>query len=857
SVSAKKIFEIRNDMASAAVDTKWFKEYTGITDDAQVAALIEQTVTTTSASHHLYKCIEARRFVIPKVQTHPVYAEIRARFTEPDFRLLELGCCYGTDARKMLSDGLPPPHLTVSDLHGAYFDIGNTVLYADSDPLEHVGTWFGDLAAQDAAPAHFRNAFTVVSAQMILHVFSAQQCRDFLGTVLGVLKPGDGAVLFGTCVGAVGNPGEWGVVPTKGLPARVEATRFWHSAESLRALLEEIGFVRVSVEKYERPRAAGAVVSSDNGDSQTTHLAFSACFSRCQLGRPCIEINWADWTGGNKRPVAKEAEPAANPCIFSLRHIAHTGIPSHVTFARGSTGPQLTVASIEANTLAVLNPASGAIVWRQHFAENDALLFSKVVSAHGIILLIFRLDVVTVSFHEPTYAFHVRTWNQVNGFLVHDIEVASAANLNCARDKDICSKQIDVATSASFQSTVFAILPGGFAVKITDSKIEWQTAVNKGLIDQFSSIFVAAENIIVIGKNLETNLLNAEVLDSKDGRIQPASKPLLKLSEKGCFALGNDGAIICNVINGKAGIAAFVAGSEKVFWVNSEDIFSGHSENWYATKISQNQFAVTSGTQSVVVSTTVSESRIISVKAIHNFEIISRYDKSFFSATEGDKSLPFVARLHYGNPKEKGAILELISANGNDDASFWKIANFSKRGDIISIHLDTIYKDDEPTLRLFTIFEDGTVSLLQPSKNSKNGKNKLESKWTNDESLAHIVDAIFVNLPDEHLLSLANDELHESVADSEKLDILARYIKRWKSHIEAFQSFVSTLPDRFTAKPAVSISNNTVSVVPLHADRLGFRKLLILATTTGKLHAIETEFGRHVWTRWLGTGSGA
>jgi hypothetical protein len=50
------------------------------------------------------------------------------------------------------------------------------------------------------------------------------------------------------------------------------------------------------------------------------------------------------------------------------------------------------------------------------------------------------------------------------------------------------------------------------------------------------------------------------------------------------------------------------------------------------------------------------------------------------------------------------------------------------------------------------------------------------------------------------------------------------------------------------AKPE---SNDTVSVGTLHRDRFGFKKLVIFATRTGKVVALETLKGQVVWERYF------
>ncbi|KAI8835159.1 hypothetical protein BJ741DRAFT_649720 [Chytriomyces cf. hyalinus JEL632] len=234
-------------------DLTWYKAYTNTSSD-ECSRRLEATLTTTAASHHVYKCIQEKMFATPRVNLHPLYKEIQPRFKQSEFTILELGCCYGTDARFMLSDGLQEHQLTVSDLVDPYFRIGNTVLYEGCSNLERMNAVFGDLAVPvsegDVVTVNgWESRFSAVSAQAILHVLSEKQVKDFLGQIHRVLK-GDG-VLFGSCVGSLGGGAKpWGVIPTKGLDRDVGAvpSRILHDCDSLRALLDSVGFVDVKVE---------------------------------------------------------------------------------------------------------------------------------------------------------------------------------------------------------------------------------------------------------------------------------------------------------------------------------------------------------------------------------------------------------------------------------------------------------------------------------------------------------------------------------------------------------------------------------------------------------------------------------
>ncbi|KAI8608698.1 hypothetical protein BC830DRAFT_1174198 [Chytriomyces sp. MP71] len=175
----------------------WYLAYTSLSPE-EADARIEETYATTAKTHHVYKYIEGRRFVDPRA-----------------VRVLELGTCFGTDARRLVADVLAVDRLVVSDLHRHYFDA-------------------------------------------ILHVFCKAQAAAFLKNALNCVK--SGGVLFGTSVGTTAEAGRnWGLIPTEGLDPREEVPPFLFTSKGLEALLVQLGFVNGGVESgsHERQKSEG------------------------------------------------------------------------------------------------------------------------------------------------------------------------------------------------------------------------------------------------------------------------------------------------------------------------------------------------------------------------------------------------------------------------------------------------------------------------------------------------------------------------------------------------------------------------------------------------------------------------
>ncbi|KAF8153864.1 hypothetical protein B0H34DRAFT_661928 [Crassisporium funariophilum] len=144
--------------------------------------------------------------------------------------------------------------------------------------------------------------------------------------------------------------------------------------------------------------------------------------------------------------------------------------------------------------------------------------------------------------------------------------------------------------------------------------------------------------------------------------------------------------------------------------------------------------------------------------------------------------------------------------------------------------------------RLLTTSSTGAVQLWQQD----------ELKWTREESLAAVVVAEFVELP-ERLASgssvgKANEgftaRIQRQILDAQDFpQYLVNFVKRF-----ATGSYASPT----SAPAAVSTSSN--STEGLSRDTFGFRQVIVAATLFGKVFGIDSSNGDILWSRQLGLG---
>lgn len=112
--------------------------------------------------------------------------------------LLDLGCCFGQDIRKLVYDGAPSENITGSDLDAGFIDLGYD-LFRDKNKLKSTFKT-GDFFAPEKAGLE-DGSFDFVHASSFFHLFNLDEQADAIARCLCLLKRKPGSALFGRQVG--------------------------------------------------------------------------------------------------------------------------------------------------------------------------------------------------------------------------------------------------------------------------------------------------------------------------------------------------------------------------------------------------------------------------------------------------------------------------------------------------------------------------------------------------------------------------------------------------------------------------------------------------------------------------------
>ncbi|KAL1969667.1 hypothetical protein VTN77DRAFT_8220 [Rasamsonia byssochlamydoides] len=136
--------------------------------------------------------------------THPSYAEILSRL-QAGQTFLDAGCCFGQDLRKLLFDGAPSSKAMYGiDIEPAFFQLGYE-LFHDADTLEASFLEADLIKPQFPLPSlePIQGRIDVVSAQSLFHLFNLEGQKIVARHLVGLTKPGPGAMIAGRQIGAI------------------------------------------------------------------------------------------------------------------------------------------------------------------------------------------------------------------------------------------------------------------------------------------------------------------------------------------------------------------------------------------------------------------------------------------------------------------------------------------------------------------------------------------------------------------------------------------------------------------------------------------------------------------------------
>ena len=148
-----------------------------------------------------YPCIGMYSFLDFSISQSPHYQAVLNSLKSNNTTLLDLGCCFGQDIRRLVYDGAPAESIHGIELEPAFVGAGYD-LFRDRETL---GTKFseGDFLSSSLDDLGLREGmFDFVHAAAFFHLFNYEEQVIVMRKAVSLLKRRKGAMLFGRQMGA-------------------------------------------------------------------------------------------------------------------------------------------------------------------------------------------------------------------------------------------------------------------------------------------------------------------------------------------------------------------------------------------------------------------------------------------------------------------------------------------------------------------------------------------------------------------------------------------------------------------------------------------------------------------------------
>ncbi|KAF6235302.1 hypothetical protein HO173_006497 [Letharia columbiana] len=182
-----------------------------------------------------YPCIGQFLFLNLTINLSPYYPTLVARLRDPAHTLLDLGCCFAQDVRKLVADGARAENLYGADLHGEFLELGYA-LFRDRRTLRATFFPADVLDPRDLPLRGLDGEMDVVHLGLFLHHFDFPACVRVCVRVVRLLRPRAGSLVMGVQVGAL-------VADVVPIPIPSGGVLFRHDLASFARLWEEVGRV--------------------------------------------------------------------------------------------------------------------------------------------------------------------------------------------------------------------------------------------------------------------------------------------------------------------------------------------------------------------------------------------------------------------------------------------------------------------------------------------------------------------------------------------------------------------------------------------------------------------------------------
>ncbi|KAI0743061.1 hypothetical protein C8Q80DRAFT_1192304 [Daedaleopsis nitida] len=489
----------------------------------------------------------------------------------------------------------------------------------------------------------------------------------------------------------------------------------------------------------------------------------------------------------------------------------------------------------QSNVLAAVHSANGSLAWRHLFEDNDHIVG-------------FRKDIDVVAALSGPGGAHLRLFDSHHGHLLlekrlHDPEAG--------RLQEPASLGVALTFGTEEKDKDIYVLTNGHILRRIDphtGDVRWGwTAPDQTSLVVYSKVFVTPSTVYLLGlsKSTASYTLHLTSLAAQSGEVI------------------NSGDYPSSITTGLSQVfflsdVRTPESSPRVVWLEDGTIKSFPLTPDLKTKLSTIKGAVHANIQDVGISeygqfVAVKDDgsgRVIKLSS-EGPKVIWEYSDSatsphrspsmYSGGLDGD-GFPYVARVFWSHSL-KQASAHIFASHLADGKGLVTGYTFPFRtvehGIIQHVSVEAANPEEYRVLaRLALTTSTGAVQLWQQD----------QLQWTREEGLSDIRVAELLELPERKMASHS---------DSEQETFGAR-VARQLLDAQDFPQYAVNFIRRFVTGSYASVSASVASSAnasePLSRDAFGFRKVIVAATSHGKLYGIDTANGEVLWSRVFGLG---
>jgi len=175
-----------------------FENYSHIASDKVIPHILE--VRDRAWEIHPYPCIGQLRFIDLTISRSPSYVSILQRLKD-GASLLDLGCCFAQDLRKLVHDGAPSENLWGAELKGDFLELGYE-LFRDRETF-HAHFLEADIFDTEGPLKQLEGRMDLIQLGLFLHLFDLAGQAKACERVVGLMKPEKGVLILGQQIGSL------------------------------------------------------------------------------------------------------------------------------------------------------------------------------------------------------------------------------------------------------------------------------------------------------------------------------------------------------------------------------------------------------------------------------------------------------------------------------------------------------------------------------------------------------------------------------------------------------------------------------------------------------------------------------